>query len=366
MVLTTIVSFIIVMSVLVFVHELGHLLVAKRSKIVVEEFGFGYPPRVKKLFERGGTIYSINAIPFGGFCRMRGEDDPSLAGSFASASKLARSLTLFAGPAMNLLLAVVLLTAMMFLIGAPDPTVTGAVIYDVVKDSPAAAAGLQPGDRIIAADETPIVTTDDLRVHSAAHLGQPVSYQFVRRDPVSGKAQTQQVTMTPRVNPPKDQGALGLKIGAPSRPATIGEAVKGGVSLTGQVVWYTFAIPARLIRTGRPIGEFGFTGPVGIAVLTGDAVQESQRNASAVPLLEFTALLSVALAITNLLPLPALDGGRLLFILIEVIRRRRIDPNQEGLVHLIGFGLLLLLVGAVTVREVSDLIRGLPVVPGLR
>ena len=361
----TVVSFILVMSVLVFAHELGHLLVAKRSKIVVEEFGFGYPPRVLKLFERGGTIYSINAIPFGGFCRMRGEDDPSLSGSFAAAPKPARALTLFAGPAMNFVLAIVLLGAATLLAGVPDSSLTGAVIYDTAPDSPAAAAGLRLGDRIIAADETPIVTVEDLRAHSAAHLGQAVVYRFVRRAPASNAEQTLQVTITPLVNPPKNQGSLGIQIGSPTRPATIGEAATASVSLTGRAIWYTFAIPASLIRAGRPIGEFGFTGPVGIAVLTGDAVQTAQRNASVVPLLEFMALLSVALAVTNLLPLPALDGGRLIFIVIEIIRRRRVDPNQEGLVHLIGFGLLLLLVGALTVREVGDLIRGNPVVPGL-
>src|SRR5512139_1476905 len=105
--LLTVVSFIIVMGVVVFVHELGHLIAAKRNGIIVDEFGLGYPPRVVKLFERGGTVYTVNAIPFGGFARMRGEDDRSEPGSFAAASKFARFITLAAGPLMNFALAIV-------------------------------------------------------------------------------------------------------------------------------------------------------------------------------------------------------------------------------------------------------------------
>ena len=143
--LLTIVSFLLVMGVIVFVHELGHFLVAKRNKIVVEEFGFGYPPRVLKLFERDGTIYSINAIPFGGFCRMRGEDDPTLPGSFASASKLARAATLVAGPAMNFLLAFILFAALALTQGVPDATKPGALVNAIVPGSPAETGGPATG-----------------------------------------------------------------------------------------------------------------------------------------------------------------------------------------------------------------------------
>jgi regulator of sigma E protease len=354
------------MSVLVFVHELGHLLAAKRNRIVVEEFGFGYPPRLVKLFERDGTIYSINAIPFGGFCRMRGEDDPSLPGSFAAASKLARGLTLVAGSTMNLVLAVVLFGMETLVVGMPDAAVPGAIVSKVSTNSPAEAAGLLVSDRIIAINDVAIVHVSDLVDQSRTRLGQPVVYTIIRREPVSGSEETFQVTMIPRLNPPQGEGPLGLEIGAARRPALVGEAVRTGLAETGRVIWWTFAIPARLIMQGRPISEFGVAGPVGIAWLTGEAVQEAQSDDSIAPLLEFVALLSVALGVTNLLPIPALDGGRLLFIAIEILRRKRVEPAREGLVHLIGFGLLLLLVGVVTVQEVGSLISGNPPLPGVR
>jgi len=356
--LLTIVSFVLVMGVIVFVHELGHFLVAKRNHIVVEEFGFGYPPRVLKLFERDGTIYSINAIPFGGFCRMRGEDDPSLTGSFASASKRARAATLIAGPAMNFLLAFILFGALALTQGVPDAGRPGAVVKSIVPDSPAGLAGLQQGDRIIAVDQQAIVTLEDLQRLTGARLGALTVYTLVRGEGGGGTPQTIELTMTPRVNPPQGQGALGIGIEQAIRRAKVWEAASTGVQTVGQIMYMTFAIPANLIREGKPLSDAGFMGPVGIAVTTGEVVREARDSQSPAVLIYFMALLSTALGLTNLLPLPALDGGRLLFIGVEAIRGRRIEPAQEGMVHLIGFGLLLLLVGLLTVKEIGSLING--------
>jgi regulator of sigma E protease len=126
----------------------------------------------------------------------------------------------------------------------------------------------------------------------------------------------------------------------------------------GDVIYMTFAIPANLIRQGKPLGDAGFMGPVGIAATTGEVVRSAISIESIQPVLWFLALLSSALGITNLLPLPALDGGRLLFVVIETLRGRRVEPAREGMVHLIGFGLLLLLVGLLTVREIGSLLNG--------
>ena len=353
----TVVSFLLVMSVVVFVHELGHFLVAKRSGIFVEEFGFGFPPRLIKLGERNGTVYSINTIPFGGFVRMRGEDDPSLPGSFASASKRARALTLVAGATMNFLLAIVLLAVLTAITGVPDDSRPGTLIKGIAAGSPAEQAGLQIGDRIVAADGTPLASVNDLQRYTAGHTGRSVTYEIVRRDP-SGSEMTLQVTMTPRTNPPSQQGALGIQIDIPTRPPKIWEAVWSGVKATGEVIYLTFQIPATLIREGRPISDAGFMGPVGIAATTGDVVRSAVAVSSASPVLWFVGLLSIALGVTNLLPIPGLDGGRLLFVFVEAVRRKRIEPSQEGVVHLVGFGLLLLLVGIITVREVTALVNG--------
>jgi regulator of sigma E protease len=353
----TIVSFLLVMSVVVFVHELGHFLVAKRNGIFVEEFGFGYPPRLIKLGERNGTVYSINAIPFGGFVRMRGEADPSQPGSFAAASKRARTLTLVAGAAMNFLLAIVLLAVLTVLTGVPDETRSGTLVKGIAAGSPAEQAGLRIDDRIVGADGTPLATVDDLQRYTSSHTGRPVTYTVIRVGP-SGEETTLKITMTPRTNPPAQQGALGIQIDLATRPPKAWEAAWSGVRMTGEVVYLTLQIPATLIREGRPISDAGFMGPVGIAATTGDVVRSAVAINSVRPLLWFIGLLSIALGVTNLLPVPGLDGGRLLFVFVEAVRRKRIEPSQEGIVHLVGFGLLLLLVSIVTVREVTALVNG--------
>jgi len=356
--LLTALSFVLVMGIVVFVHELGHLIAAKRNGIIVDEFGLGYPPRLVKLFERGGTVYSINAIPFGGFARMRGEDDPTDPGSLAAASRWARFITLVAGPLMNFLLAAVLFAVLSMFQGMPDVNKPGALVNALVSGAPAEQAGMLVNDRIVAADGVLISDITDLQSYTSAHLGQPIKYTLVRTDDGTGAEQTLEITITPRVDPPPNEGALGIQIGTAMRPTHVWEAAWNGVRSVGQIIYMTFAIPANLIREGRPIGEAGFMGPVGIAATTGQFVRYGLSIASLEPILYFIAVVSAALGLTNLLPIPALDGGRLLFLAVEVIRGRRIEPAREGMVHLIGFGLLLLLVGFLTVREVSSLISG--------
>lgn len=353
--LLTIVSFIVLMSVLVFVHEFGHFIVAKRNHIVVEEFAFGFPPRLIKVAERGGTVYAINAIPFGGYVRLRGEDDPSLPGSFAAAPKLARVATLLAGPVMNLLLAVVLFAVLVQVSGVPDysKVSNGAEIGAVSPDSPAAQAGLRVGDRIIAANGSPVKNFNDLVTATRANLGQPVTYRIERG------SQQLDVTLTPRVNPPPGEGAVGIASAAPPmRPARPWESLVAGLQNVWALIVLTFQVPAALIRQGRPIGDAGFMGPVGIAAVTGQVVRSSLAIESILPVVQFVAALSTALGLTNILPVPGLDGGRLLFVLIEAVRRKRVEPAQEGLVHLAGLGLLLVLVAMLTVHEVTALVNG--------
>lgn len=354
----TVVSFILVMGVIVFVHELGHLVAAKRNGIIVEEFGLGFPPRLVKLFERGGTIYSLNAIPFGGFARMRGEDDPTDPGSFAAASRLGRITTLIAGPGMNFILAIILFAIASFGAGVPDARYPGAVITTVRPGSPAEAAQLRVGDRVISVNGQPVIASQDLIALTSATLDRPATYRLVRGDVQVGAAQEVEVVITPLSSRSREEGALGVGITEARRKPAIWQAAWAGVQETGRVIFMTFSVPATLIREGRPIGDAGFLGPVGIAATTGDVVAAAIDRQSIELVLWFMALLSTALGITNLLPLPALDGGRLLFIAVEVIRGRRVEPAREGMVHLIGFGLLLLLIGVLTVREISALING--------
>ena len=357
MVLTVVLG-IVVLGLLVFAHELGHFIVAKRNKIIVDEFGFGFPPRLLKLGERNGTEYTLNAIPFGGFVRMRGEDDPSEPGSFAAAPKGARAATLLAGAGMNFLVAIVLFSVVAMMTGMPDPSLPGNVVRDIAPGSPAEAAGLRIGDRIISADGVTLSTADELRSFTTDNAGHPVTYQVIRAT-AGGGTETLDVTMTARVNPPPSQGALGIAISMATRPVLPWEAAWEGVKTTAYVVYQTFEVPAMLIRQGRPIGDAGFMGPVGITVVTGEIVREAASVESPLaPILRFMAFLSAALGITQLLPIPALDGGRLLFVIIEAIRGKRVSPAQEGMVHLIGFGLLLAFIGVMTIHEIGSLVSG--------
>jgi regulator of sigma E protease len=214
------------------------------------------------------------------------------------------------------------------------------------------------GDRIIAADGAPLAIADDLRKLTAENPGRQIAYTVARTDGRTRIEQILKITAASQATSPDGKAILGIVPGDPTRPAKIPEAVWAGVRNTGEIIYLTFAIPANLIREHKPISDAGFMGPVGIAVTTGEVVQSAVAIKSTQPIIWFMALLSAALGLTNLLPLPALDGGRLLFIVVEALRRgKRIQPAQEGMVHLIGFGLLLLLMGLLTIKEISALIN---------
>lgn len=358
--LITILSFFIVLSVLVIVHELGHFLVARRNGIIVEEFGFGYPPRLAVLFKRNGVLYTLNAIPFGGFVRMRGEDAEAGPESFTAQPKRVRAAVLLAGPAMNLLLAVLLFT-LSSLWGRPMPA-PGAEITAIAPGSPAEQAGLLPGDVILEVAGQAIAAPTDLTLLTREHLGRSMALT-VRR-----AGQTLTVNIVPRADPPPGEGPMGVAVRSPVevRSLPLGEAVMSGITSTAVFVVGTLMLPVLLLRGLVPAEMARPIGPVGIAQLAGGAVEFSVATGMAFPILQLMAILSAALAVTNLLPLPALDGGRLLFILIESIRGRRIDPAKEGIVHLIGMALLVTLMILITYQ---DVVQGLPPIdwggPGL-
>ncbi len=442
--LITIVSFIVVLGVLVFFHELGHYWVARRNGIVVEEFGMGYPPRLVKLFRYDGTDFTINLIPFGGFARMKGEDMGDLAeGSFNAASRAARAATLIAGPAMNALLAVILFAAS-FMAGFPavvghvqatevaagsaaalagvevgdvivelngQPVLISAIAdmdYDVLHDdrgdaslrtlvvgrngesltlnldrdltqeellasvqaapvlstqvtgvavgSPAEVSGLQAGDLIYRVNDTVISENNTLNEVIQQHLGETVTVLLLR-------ANNEWVTVevTPRVEPPPGEGALGVQIGPASELATLPllQALGEGVRSTWEYVTLVLQLPVMLLMGQVQPADAQLTGPVGIAQMVGGAVTATMDTGLWFPIWRLSAVLSAALAITDLLPLPALDGGRLLFILFEVVRGKRVNPEREGMIHMVGFMLLLGLLVLVTVRDITTAQQGI-------
>lgn len=363
MILLTILIFIIILGLLVFVHELGHFVVAKRAGMRVEEFGFGFPPRLFGI-KRGETTYSINWIPLGGFVKISGEDgeatdDPR---SFVNKSALQRFLVLIAGVSMNVVLAWVLISIGLGL-GLPtmlregeslskSATVRNAQVsvIDTSADSPAAQSGIRAGDGIIKVNGEPIDSIEELQTKTSENAGKETVYEFKRGSATFNK------TLIPRTNPPQGEGALGIALAEVARVSYPWyEAPFRGLAATFMLIWATLSAFGQVI--GQWISGSGvsgsLSGPVGIAVLTRDVAQ-----LGFIYLLQFTALLSINLAIINAVPFPALDGGRVLFLLIEKLRGKKMPVKAEAFANTIGFSLLLLLMALVTVKDVSRYSQG--------
>ena len=335
--MTGFVTFIIVFSVLVFVHEFGHFITAKLSGVTVEEFGFGYPPRLLRLGSWQGTDITINMLPLGGFVRMS-EDDPSKEGSLARKGRGTRALVYGAGALMNLLLAVVLYSTT-FMIGALMPVdQPGAGIYTVSAASPAEMAGIQPGDNIVSIAGQTVDSPDTAAALIKANLGKEIEI-VVRRN----GQEVAPIRLTPRENAPANEGAVGIGLDLPLayQSYPVWRAVPMGFQASYNTVRNMFLGIRAAIRGQIP---FQVSGPIGIYKTTAEVAKNGLSQT-----LEFSAFLSLNLFLVNLLPLPALDGGRLIFILLEWVRRgRRIAPEKEGAVHAIGMLVLLGLMAVVT------------------
>lgn len=325
-------SFVIVFSLLVFVHEFGHFITAKLAGVRVEEFGFGYPPRLVDLGTWQGTRITLNALPVGGFVRMN-EDDPTAEGSLARKSRAVRAIVLAAGALMNLLLAIILYSSS-FMLGALTPVeAPGAGIYYVAPQSPAEAAGLRPGDTILEIDGEKIQDVDEAVEIISENVGQSITLVVRREGNVLSP-----VRVTPRQDPPPNEGALGVALDLPlvRERYPVWEAVpKGFVAVynTIRTVFYTIRAA---IRQDLPV-PLQVTGPIGIYRETVEVAKTGLER-----LIEFTGFLSLNLFLINLLPLPALDGGRLLFVVLEWLRGgKKVPPEKEALVHAIGMAVLL-------------------------
>lgn len=351
--IVSIVSFLAVLLVLILAHELGHFITAKAFGVRVDEFGLGFPPRLLSV-RRRETLYSLNAIPLGGFVKMAGEEDPKVPGSLANKGIGTRLLVLSAGSMMNLLLPI-LLFSIAFMI--PHDSVTGQVMIEEVNpDSPAASAGIEPGDRLISINGKPLDNTSDLHRYIQLNLGKEISILTEHSD-----STIEDVQVIPRWTPPEGQGAIGVLV-TTANPTVISQSEpfwkaipSGVVALIETFVLFKNGIISMIIGSA-PVA---IAGPVGIAQLTGEVVK-----AGISPLLEFAAFLSLNLAIINLFPLPALDGGRIAFVLLEWIRRgKRVSAKREGLIHAIGFALLMLAFLAITYRDIIRIIGGDSLIP---
>jgi len=351
--LITIIAFVGVLVVLIIAHELGHFITAKASGVRVQELGLGFPPRLLSV-RRGETVYSLNAIPLGGFTKMAGEEDPNVPGSLASKSKGIRLLVLSAGSLMNLILPL-LLFSIAFMI--PHNLVMGQVsVEEVAPNSPAAMAGIEPADTLLRINGKPVNNIGDVHRYIRLNLGKEITILVEHSD-----STRENVQVIPRWKPPEGQGATGIMVHL-SNPTMVRQqepfwtAIPMGVSTCIE----TFALFKNEIMSWF-IGATApqVVGPVGIAQLTGEVAK-----AGISPLLEFAAFISINLAIINIFPLPALDGGRIVFVLLEMVRRgKRIKPKTEGLVHLIGFATLIALILAVTYQDILNIISGTGPIP---
>jgi regulator of sigma E protease len=438
-----------ILAVLILVHELGHYFAARWCGVKVEEFGIGIPPRLYGR-ERNGVIWSINAIPFGGFVRVKGEDAGDMSpDSMNSKPPLQRAFFLTAGVIMNLILAIGLMIAVVGIQGLPHSSVyIGNAPGSVVSGSPAAKAGWQPGDRIVSINGDSVETTTDVSEWTSSHRGDTLTFVIER----GGQFITTQVV--PRKDPPKGQGAVGVGLSNYTNGRVTIETVTDGsaaaaagiqsgdviTEINGRVVDDGFVIDTELRRfqgfsvpiivdrdgarlsttlavpkftsTDKPMETIGFgtvkfnplyekvpalkviprgfqeaynttkqminglidtftntdrlrdvSGPIGMGQATSEIVDSSTLPLW-VTLAQIAMVLSLNLAVLNLLPFPALDGGRLVFVIIEMLRGgRKIAPEKEGMIHFAGIVVLLGVMFVVAFSDIQRLVEGRSLIP---
>ncbi len=349
----TVVAFVGVLAGIILAHEIGHFITAKAFRVKVHEFGVGFPPRLLSV-RRGETIYSLNAVPLGGFTKMAGEEDPKAPRSLAGKSIGARLLVLSAGSLMNIILPL-LLFSIAFMV--PHDQVVGQVsITEVAPNSPAAMVGMEAGDTILSVNERPVQNIGDLQRYIQLGLGREITVLVRHSD-----STTENFQVIPRWQPPEGQGAVGITIDMPSytlvrqRDPPWRAAPMAVSACIETFVLFKNGILSMMTGTAPMV----VTGPVGIAQITGEVAK-----AGISPLLEFAAFLSINLAVINLFPLPALDGGRIAFVLLEWARRgKRISPKTEGLVHFIGFAALIGVIMVITYHDIARIISGGSAIP---
>ncbi len=339
---------IIVLSIIILAHELGHFISAKATGVRVEEFGLGYPPRLVS-FKWGETRYSLNAIPFGGFNKLTGEEDPKEPRGLASKKIGTRLLVISAGSMMNFLLAFLLFSTIFLF--PQDAEIGQVVVQEVTPDSPAALADIRAGDIILSVNGKSVNSGSELNDYIQSNLGKETAIIIQHRD-----ATSETVQVVPRSQPPEGQGATGIVIRVLNPAYPFWKAIPLGAARLVEILilWVDGLLS---MFTGEVAAQF--LGPVGLAQLTGEVAKVGFT-----PLLEVAALISLILSIMNLFPLPAIDGGRIAFVLLEWIRRgKRISPKTEGLVHLIGFIMLMVFMVAITYQDIIRIIGGESIIP---
>lgn len=337
---------IVIFSIIIIFHELGHFLLAKANGIMVNEFSLGLGPTIIG-FTKGETKYSLKLFPFGGACMMEGEDESSEnERAFRNKSVWARMSVVFAGPFFNFIMAFVFSMILIGCIGYDKP-----VISDVIEGYAAENAGMQGGDTILELNGKTIHFYREVSAYSTFHAGEEIDITYER----DGK--TYETTLTPQLDEESGRYLYGF-IGNSTR--TKGNAVQVFTYSAYEVkYWITTTVESlRLLVTGK-VSVNDLSGPVGIVKTIGDTYEQSVSTDgyyyAFLNLLNIAIFLSANLGVMNLLPLPALDGGRLVFMIVEVIRRKPVDPDKEGMIHLVGIILLMLLMVLVMFNDIKKL-----------
>ncbi|MBI5946422.1 MAG: site-2 protease family protein [Chloroflexi bacterium] len=358
----SLIVFLLALGGMIFVHELGHFVASRWVGVEVEEFGFGLPSyKLATLFTWKGTEFTIHALPLGGFIRPKGENDPNIPGGLAAASPWKRLVVLFAGPLMNLLTAIIVFTMLIAFEGMPVP---GSVKIDAItQNSPAEQAGIQSGDILLAINGQSVSEIDPAIAAIQANLDKPVELLIER----SGEHII--LTATPLSSRSKSEGALGVGLTYPTRPATFVESISGGFMMTSIQAAAIVYLPVALIQGVIAPKDARFIGFKGIFDLFNIAVKEdvSTRQENVVPAsanepipqptnwtLNLIGVLSISLGVMNLFPIPALDGGRILFTLPEILFRKRIPTQWENAVNGVA---MLLLIGLMLFVNVMDFVN---------
>ena len=358
--------FILILAVLVLSHELGHFLSARIFKVKVDEFGIGFPPRIFAK-KRGETTYSVNALPLGGFVKLYGEDGEhkSDQGSFSHKPIWQRTIILISGVFMNFVIALIILS-LLFTLGMPSLVTSQNKNYiknyelkitEVGKNTPASLVGIKIGDQIFGVTyenmgmlQTQIfhnLNVEQFQKVVKDHAGKDIGVVLTR----NGHAMD--LGVIPRINTPENEGPLGVGLMEAAIVAfpwyiSVYEAPKSLINGAGQIITAIYQnIKAMIVKTEKP----EITGPVGIAVISAKTYQLGWKYLGS-----FVSVLSLNLAVLNLLPLPALDGGRLLFLLIEKLRRKPVSQKIEMAVNNMGFAFLLLLILLITIKDIKSLI----------
>lgn len=370
----TVLSFLVILSVLVLIHEFGHFITAKLFGIKVEEFGLGFPPKALTLFTKGDTAYTLNWLPIGGFVKMFGEDEAGagrinvksqknqvdkgeLKKAFFNHPVWQRAIVVASGVIMNFLFAWVILSFLSATLGVLTPQ-NNVIIAEVANNSPASKSGLQVGDQILSVNGQKVTSPQELILLTKKDAGQLITLTIL--PPEKGKVTN--ISLTPRKNPPKGQGAIGIALGATEKFVKTDwyKALFEGLRQTVQDIRLMYEGLGTLIAQLLTHGSVpqGIAGPIGIAQLTG---QEIKAGWYAV--LELVALLSINLAVVNILPVPALDGGRLFLIIVEGIIGKKLPLKVEARVQMIGMIFLFALILLITLHDIYRIVSGQPLLP---